>query len=92
MDPSSADRQGERRGHEDGGLSGKACEDVGHGFGTRKADKHLGWKVVHARGSGREWELFRKADTIGGELRPGYGVTTEHKIELPYNKGKGKAL
>jgi hypothetical protein len=25
-------------------------------------------------------------------LRPGYGVTTEHKIELPYNKGKGKAL
>ena len=89
MDPSSAYGQGERRRHEDGGLSGRIWEDVGNGFrNTGKADKHLGWEFVYATGSGRSGNLFRKAETICGELRPGYGVMTEHKIGLPYNKGK----
>lgn len=44
---------------------------LGTDFGTRKANKHLGWEVAHARGSGREWELFRKADTIGGDIEAG---------------------
>jgi hypothetical protein len=37
----------------------------GTDFGTRKADKHPGRDVEHDKGSGGEWELFRKADTIG---------------------------
>lgn len=60
--------------------------------GLGKADKHPGWDVEHDKGSDRERELFRRQIPLVVILRPGYGVTTENKIELPYNKGKGKAL